>query len=589
MQSSPPRLFAFLLVAASLAACGGGGSKKNPNASLDIEIGGSGYSSGDRITGIQPGQELNIRFMNSGSDSVRLDPVLFEATDELDVRDFELLSESNYSSLTAGSPPPESELRFPGAPLSSDPVFGEVFLPDAASIGQWAAAAQRDARPRLIPSFPMPDGETADLILRPLPSPFAAGAQVVVDGQVWADAVTEVLAGFSAWTGEVVGDPGSTVFLSFSPRGSRGWMHTDDEVILLGTEPDPVQGWDAARQRIWRLSSLQAVEPQSARDFRCGLVPPPVREPGWTGGTEGDDILQSPGSDGDGDSEGLAASVGAVRRCQLGFETDEDFFDQFGDNAAATTYVAQLVAAVGHRYQQRIQTQLEMVYLRLYDTESDPWVAPDTAGSAEDLLEEFADHWGNNWPGAAADADLGHLLCNGMNEGGIAYYSESGTLCSRTGGFGVSTGITTGAVWSSFDFDRAVGYWDFVVVAHEIGHNFGTAHTHDYCPPFDECSQAFGVCQTQRDCVKGTILSYCHTCVGGLNRIDPDFEPYIATVMRRVADDSCLSPLRLNPGDALEFTVIYEPKTAGVSEVEMRWTHNASNLPSPFTLILEGE
>lgn len=593
MQTSTPRLLGFFLIAACLSACGGsGGKKKNPNASLDINIGGNGYSSGDRITGIQPGQNLNVSFTNTGSDPVRLDPVLLAATDELDVRDFALTFASNYNAPAGSSGPAAGSLQFPWTPVSSDPVFGDVHLPDPVAIGDWAAAARQDPRPRVIPAFPLPGGGAVDLALRPLRAPFASGAQIVIDGEVWEEGIAEVLVGWSAWAGEVVGEPGSFVFLSFSPHGNRGWVRSQDETYLVGSEPDPVQGWEAARTRVWSYSRLQQIAPMSSQDFSCSIVPEPVREPGWTGGALRQDRFDSP-SQGEGDgAEGPAADIDATRACRLGFETDEDFFDEFGDPAAATTYVTQLVAAVGHRYQQRVQTSMELVFLQLYDTSSDPWVAPDTAGTAEDLLSEFADHWGTNWPGAAANADLGHLLSNGMNAGGIAYYAPGGTLCSRTGGFGVSTGITAGADWSRLNFEgnNALGFWDFVVVTHEIGHNFGSVHTHDYCPPFDECSTAFGTCQTTRNCSgKGTILSYCHTCTGGMNKIKPDFEPYLATVMRRVVDDSCLSVIELEPGDALSFTVMYDPKVSGVSEVEMSWTHDASNLPSPFKLILEGD
>lgn len=590
MQTTPPRLFGFLILAAGLTACGGsGGKEKNPNASLDINIGGSGYSSGDRITGIAPGQELNVSFTNTGSDPVRLDPVLLSGSDELDVRDFELTFASDYVA-PAGSPPPAGSLQFPWTPVSSDPVFGDVHLPDLAAMGDWAAAARQDSRPRVIPSFPLPDGGMVDLELRPLRAPFAPGAEIMIDDQLWQEGITEVLAGWSAWTGKVAGDPDSYVFLSFSPHGSRGWVRSQDETYLLGTEADPVQGWEAARLRVWSYSRLQQVSPMSMSEFGCRIVPPPVREPGWTGGELRRDRMESP-SAGEGGQD-PASDTDAARACRLGFETDEDFYDEFGDPAAATTYVTQLVAAVGHRYQERVQTRMELIYLQLYDMSSDPWVAPDSGGTAQDLLNEFADYWGTSWPGAAANADLGHMLCNGMNAGGIAYYSQNGTLCSRTGGFGVSTGITTGADWGRLNFDgnNALGFWDFVVVAHEIGHNFGSVHTHDYCPPFDECSTAFGTCQTQRNCSgKGTILSYCHTCTGGLNKIRPDFEPYLATVMRRVVDDSCLPIIELDPGDALTFTVRYDPKVSGASEVEMSWKHDASNLPSPFRLILEGE
>ena len=66
-----------------------------------------------------------------------------------------------------------------------------------------------------------------------------------------------------------------------------------------------------------------------------------------------------------------------------------------------------------------------------------------------------------------------------------------------------------------------------MVSAHETGHNFGTTHTHRYCPPLDECSpdRYWGDCQDEQLCTEGTIMSYCHQCGNGTGDINLNFHP----------------------------------------------------------------
>ena len=67
------------------------------------------------------------------------------------------------------------------------------------------------------------------------------------------------------------------------------------------------------------------------------------------------------------------------------------------------------------------------------------------------------------------------------------------------------------------------GNWDIIVSTHEIGHNIGTWHTHDY--NIDTCASG-GV-------QRGTIMSYCHVVSGATSNIDLRFhrgtaEPVVA-------------------------------------------------------------
>jgi hypothetical protein len=114
-------------------------------------------------------------------------------------------------------------------------------------------------------------------------------------------------------------------------------------------------------------------------------------------------------------------------------------------------------------------------------------------------------------------------------------------LCDPEYGFSVS-GNLSGA--TPFPIEVGPLNWDFDVVAHEIGHNFNALHTHDYCPPLDECAPDgyFGSCQTAQDCTdQGTIMSYCHLCPGGFLNKTTFFHPVSASDMRTAAEAGCLT------------------------------------------------
>ena len=78
--------------------------------------------------------------------------------------------------------------------------------------------------------------------------------------------------------------------------------------------------------------------------------------------------------------------------------------------------------------------------------------------------------------------------------------------------------------------------WDFMVIAHELGHQFGSGHTHSYSPPIDNCA-------SQSPCItNGTNMSYCHTCPGGMRNMTLYFHPRVASRIRSAVAASCLRP-----------------------------------------------
>ena len=369
--------------------------------------------------------------------------------------------------------------------------------------------------------------EEIDLQVARLPEPFVPGAPVLVDG----DLFLETPDATSLWAGTVAGESDSEVFLALSYFGSRGWIRRGRTFLHLLARPRAGEQWSGAEAVLVRDDDLRALN--LGPRFACA-VDDLLRI-----GQRGPDVLPMPGSG----SLGLRTQVPGTLEAEIAVETDHQFFQLFNDLPAATAYIEALFGAVSMRYRQQVRTVLSMSYLALYTTNSDPWTQQDIGGNCLDVLFEFQGAW--NSGGAPVRSDLYHLV-SGANLGcGVAWLPG---LCDQFYGFGVS-----GNVSGDVPFPVAQGplNWDFMVFAHEVGHNFGAPHTHDYCPPLDECAPAgyFGGCQTQQTCITdGTLMSYCHLCDGGLANITTYFHPENVADMRAYAESvGCVDPYVRRP------------------------------------------
>jgi hypothetical protein len=395
---------------------------------------------------------------------------------------------------------------------SADTARGQLELaPRPDVIAQ--LAGERSAE---LAGFPLSDGTSVELELERL-DVARLGFGLHVDGSP-ALGLMEGLE-LSVWHGRVRGEPQSQVALSFSQEGLYGWVLARGELHhLMSRGADQV--WLVSERRLVELGGepggARCATDELAENVRAPRVAP-------AGGT-------------------IKAGSPSLYECPIAIETDYQLFQVFGNNLGAeSAYVTSLLTWSSYRYEEQIGTVQTFPYVQFYTTSNDPWHAQDNGGNCIDVLYEFQAAWANNVP---AGGKIGHML-SGANLGcGVAWLPG---VCGEPWNFSVS-GNMDGSV--SFPVQVSPANWDFMVYNHEVGHNFNAPHTHDYCPPLDQCAPDgyFGGCQSQQVCTnQGTIMSYCHLCPGGLSNITTYFHPVSVDDMRSWVEGNCLPLYAADP------------------------------------------
>lgn len=531
-----------------------GGTAQSQNALTYDQV----LSLGSQTVAAGPNAGMLVRITNTGGAPLGLDAPRLTGTSP---NDFAVEVESSSTVLAAmpAAPAIDAASALSPMPSASGPGVGVVL--DARQLE--ALRALPSAR---LLGFPVPGlGEVA-LDVHQVPLPIASDAVLRVDGVDVAGGLKSLVGDLSLWSGTIEGLPGSHAFLAMSSTSTRGFLDlgfSQDRIVHVVADA-PVAGAPVTA-RVVREAEMESM----------GLGGPPELCSGER------DVPGAPHVAQAASSMPTTASTIVAPVCRLAIETDYQLYQKFNSTPALTNYVTQLIAAVSDQYFQDVQTTLSIAYLGVYTTAADPWTTQDTGGDSGSVLNAFRAAWApNNWP---VSANLAHFISGANLGGGVAYV---GVLCNSTYGFGVSGNISGTVNWGSWTGAPGNFTWDFVVVAHELGHNFGSAHTHSFCPPLDQC--ATGTCVTSTVCTRGTIMSYCHVC-GGMSNIDLRFHPVCANVMRQTVNSSCLSSTGLPAGDWVQYLVRFNPlTTTGAKSAYLEFVHDATNVTNPFRLQLQG-
>ena len=235
-------------------------------------------------------------------------------------------------------------------------------------------------------------------------------------------------------------------------------------------------------------------------------------------------------------------TVGDVcRKVRLYWVGDNDLFTNKGSVGATEAFLLAVFNQLAALYQQD-GILIELSGTKIWDTADN---YPETSSSA--ALNAFEAAWntaGNNFNG-----DLAHLVAlDGNGNGGIAGLN---VLCDRSNAYGYSEINAT--------YSNIPAYsWTINVLAHEIGHNLGSRHTHacvwngdntkiDNCGghyedppgtfPYNDTTCPDIVVEPAGG---GTTMSYCQLTATGVD-MNKGFHPQVKTLIHsRINAATCL-------------------------------------------------
>src|SRR6058998_1817091 len=372
-----------------------------------------------------------------------------------------------------------------------------------------AALRARDSA--VVRDFPLGRARVADLVLARF-EPFAPGARAEIMEPGGARALT--LPDQVYFRGTVTGEDDSHVLLIAARARVHGFVVSRGEVFPFG--PDGQGG-----HRSYALRDADPTRYPPPGDFCANdLAPEAVRIPPAVRA-----LAATPP---------VASTAGTLKQADVAIDTDQELRAKFASDSAALDYLASLAAAATSIYERDVAVRLRFSYIRLWGAAPpDPWSATDPGGA----LGEVRTYW--NDPANKMDTTAGprtvvHFVSGKSVQGGVAYLD---VLCNASYGYGVSQ------VYGSFDLSQPSQIWDALVFTHELGHNFGTLHTHCYSPPLDKCYANEAGCYSGPVVAsRGTVMSYCHLLAGGLSNIDLVFGDVVsARIGQSVGAASCLA------------------------------------------------
>lgn len=289
------------------------------------------------------------------------------------------------------------------------------------------------------------------------------------------------------YRGKVTGNPQSEVVMTVSNSELRGWVDLGEKTYDFGTDPGAKTDGNTLQAYVAPLSDYVG------KPMRCGVDD---HTSSWLDHTDPKDFENAQRFL----SSSMPAADGILYTVKGAFEADYEYLQLFGgDVQQAQDHMVSLIGMVSAIYERDLQCLIQIGHQKIYNTTVQPYKKNPANASMDQALEEMKKYWVANM--GSVDRGFAHCM-SGKGWNGVIGIAYLKVLCENPTCYGYSS-IT-----------RTNVNQDVQVMAHEIGHNFGSKHTHDcsWNPAIDSCTSAEGgscygpaaIHQTL-----GTVMSYC--------------------------------------------------------------------------------
>ncbi len=331
-----------------------------------------------------------------------------------------------------------------------------------------------NARQAVLAEFPLPGRGRVTLNLTAVDVTTSATRFVVVDASGEHPVPPP---SFRSFRGRVDGEADSVVTLSLFANSFAGFIRSEGEEFTISPASFGAGGTVMIR--------TAAADPDSPDRPFCAADSPHAPEAQMA------EVVAAPPV-----AAGTVIDGDTLLTAQIAIDATYQWYQHFPSLEAAQGYILNRMAEVSTIYESEVNVEIEVPYLRVFTVSSDPYA--DTTNTST-LLSNLRSEWNSNQTGVARSA--AHLFSWRPSGGsGIAYVD---VLCSNNQipgnsfDYGVSTLSALG------------GSWEKTLVAHELGHNFSSPHSHCYVPELDQCANESGCYQGPVVQSVGTIMSYC--------------------------------------------------------------------------------